>query len=241
MFRLPCSDCGGGVLTHGRGDRHTQEVFRSLDAREQSLIDGMTARRLVLPPNREIVGAGAVGAGLFLIGEGWAFRYTRVGVGCRQIVDFLLPGEIVGLQAALLGVFDHSVRSLTTVRLTSLEPRLVGTAFETAPELALRFARHLAAEARRVEGLMAAMGCRDALGRLCFLALSLYRRQIDVDPGDCPFPLRRQHLADALGLTGAHVNRTLNRLRRERIATIERGRLAIHDLPRLEELAGVSA
>ena len=228
------------MLTHRRGDRHTQEVFRSLDARDQNLVDGMITRHVALPPNREIVGAGEVGAGLFVVSDGWAFRYCRIGGDCRQIVDFLLPGEIIGLQAALLGLYEHSVRSLTAVQLTRLEPRLVGAAFETAPELALRFARHLGAEARRVEALMAAMGCRDALGRLAFLALSLYRRQVDADPKNCPFPLRRQHLADALGLTGAHVNRTLNRLRRENLATIERGRLAIHDLGRLEELAGTA-
>ena len=199
----------------------------------------MTTRRIALPPNRDIVGAGEVGAGLFVVTEGWAYRYCRVGGNCRQIVDFMLPGEIIGLQAALLGMFEHSVRSLTAVKLTALDPRLVGTAFETAPQLALRFARHLGAEARRVEALMSAIGCRDALGRLAFLALNLYRRQAGAAPGNCPFPLRRQHLADALGLTGAHVNRTLNRLRREEVATIERGRLAIRDLARLEELAGL--
>ncbi|HEX3538638.1 MAG TPA: cyclic nucleotide-binding domain-containing protein, partial [Stellaceae bacterium] len=90
------------MLTHRRGDRHTQEVFRSLAEREQRLVDEMTARQVSLPPNREIVSAGEVGAGLFIVGEGWAFRYCRIGVGCRQIVDFLLPGEIIGLQAALL-------------------------------------------------------------------------------------------------------------------------------------------
>jgi CRP-like cAMP-binding protein len=227
-------------LTHRRGDRHTQEVFRALAEREQSLVDGMTTRQVSLPPNREIVSAGEVGAGLFIVSDGWAFRYCRIGADCRQIVDFLLPGEIIGLQAALLGMFEHSVRSLTSVKLTRLEPRLVGTAFETTPELALRFARHLGAEARRVEALMTAMGCRDALGRLAFLALDLYRRQADADPQHCPFPLRRQHLADSLGLTGAHVNRTLNRLRRDGVATIDRGWLAIHDLGRLEELAGTS-
>jgi CRP-like cAMP-binding protein len=199
----------------------------------------MTTRQVSLPPNREIVSAGEVGAGLFIVSDGWAFRYCRIGSDCRQIVDFLLPGEIIGLQAALLGMFEHSVRSLTAVKLTRLEPRLVGTAFETTPELALRFARHLGAEARRVEALMTAMGCRDALGRLAYLALDLYRRQADADPQHCPFPLRRQHLADALGLTGAHVNRTVNRLRRDGVATIERGRLAIHDLGGLEELAGI--
>ena len=232
---------GGGVLTHKRSDRHTQDVFRSLDAPAQKLLEEMTVREVALPPNREIVSAGEVGAGLFVVNEGWAFRYCRSSAGCRQIVDFLLPGEIIGLQGALLGMFEHSVRSLTAITLTRMEPRLVGAAFETAPGLALRFARHLGAEACRVESLMAAMGCRDALGRLAFLALSLFRRQPNADPNNCPFPLRRQHLADALGLTGAHINRTLNRLERERIATLGRGRLMIHDLARLGELAGAAS
>ena len=73
--------------------------------------------------------------------------------------------------------------------------------------------------------------------------LSLYLRQrhsFRVDPLDCPFPLRRQHMADALGLTGAHVNRTLNRLRQDAIAVVDKDRLAIRDVPRLSALAGSS-
>ena len=62
-----------------------------------------------------------------------------------------------------------------------------------------------------------------------------------VDPLDCPFPLRRQHMADALGLTGAHINRTLNRLRDDGVAVIENQRLAIRDFPRLAALAGTPA
>ena len=50
------------------------------------------------------------------------------------------------------------------------------------------------------------IGCSDALGRIAFLMLNLYQRQAaraETDPLTCPFPLRRQHLADALGLTRA--------------------------------------
>ena len=77
------------------------------------------------------------------------------------------------------------------------------------------------------------IGCSDAVGRIAFLMLSLYHRQAaraEIDPLACPFPLRRQHLADALGLTGAHINRTLNRLREEGIALLENQLLSIRDL-----------
>src|SRR5215207_67073 len=229
------------VLARGRSDRFTQDVFRSLGEREGSLLDSLSGRAAALPPNRLLVSEGEVGAGLFRISRGWAYRYRNSSEGCRQLLDFLLPGEIVGLQAALLGVLDHSVRSLTPLRVSVLDARLVGEAFNHEPELALRLARHAVAEASRTDELLTVIGCCDAVERIAFLMVSLYRRQAwrgAVDPHDCPFPLRRQHMADALGLTGAHINRTLNRLRADGIVSIDTHRLTIRDLPRLETLAG---
>ncbi len=231
-------------MARGRSARYTEDVFRSLGERESALVGRLTLRSLALPPNRLLIGEGEVGAGIFRIAAGWAYRFRRDGDGCRQILDFLMAGELVGLQAALLGVSEHSVRSLTPLRVSVLDSRLVADAFHQEPNLALRLARHVAAEAARVDELLTIVGCGDAVQRLAFLMLSLFRRQQrrqPVDPLDCPFPLRRQHMADALGLTGAHINRTLNRLREDGIASIEGQRLAIRDLPRLAALAGAAA
>ena len=227
----------------GRSDRYTQDVFRSPGEREAALIKAMTMRSAILAPNRELVSAGEVGVGIFQVARGWAYRFRRAENGGRQILDFLMPGEIVGLQAALLGVIDHSVCSLTPLCARVLDGRILSEAFRNEPDLALRLARYVAAEAARIDEMLTVIGCCDAVGRLAFLMLSLYRRQLRacrIDPLDCPFPLRRQHMADALGLTGAHINRTLDRLRQEGIATVEGQRLAILDLPRLAALAGIS-
>jgi CRP-like cAMP-binding protein len=188
-------------------------------------------------------GEGEIGGAIYLILDGWAYRY-RQRDGRRQILDFLLPGELVGLQAALLGRSEHSVHSLTKLQVRVLDARLVTDAVRNAPELTLRLARHVAAEACRVDELLSAVGSGRAIERMAFLMLSLCRRQTGrggVDPLDCPFPLRRQHMADALGLTGAHINRMLNHLRDDNIAVTNNGRLSIRDLPRLTDLAGQSA
>lgn len=232
------------VVPRGRSDRYTQDVFRSLEERETGLIEALTVRSAVLPPNRPLVSEGEVGIALYRIERGWAYRFRRVTNGSRQILDFLMPGEIVGLQASLLGVIEHSVRSLTPLRVSALDGRLVSEAFHKAPKLALRLARHVAAEASRTDEMLTVIGCGDAVERLAWLMLSLYRRQVrngEVDPRDCPFPLRRQHMADALGLTGAHINRTLNRLRADGIARVENQRLVIQDLDRLAALARSAA
>jgi CRP-like cAMP-binding protein len=230
-------------VSSGRSDRYTQDVFRSLPSGEAALINSLTGRGISLPANRDLIAEGEVGAGVFRIERGWAYRFRRAGPQCRQILDFLLPGEIVGLQAALLGVLEHSVRSLTPLRAVAFDARLLTDAFQGEPGLALRLARHVATEASRGDEMLTVIGCGGALERLAFLMVSLYRRQSyagTVNPADCPFPLRRQHIADALGLTGAHVNRTLNRMAAEGIATIENHRLRIGDFPRLLALAGGS-
>lgn len=225
-------------------DRYTQNVFRSIGAREAALVEAMAVNSTVLAANRMLVNEGEVGIGLYLVARGWAYRFRRAGNGGRQILDFVLPGEIVGLQAGLLGVIEHSVCTLTPLRARLLDGRILSEAFRNEPDLALRLARYVAAEASRIDELLTVVGCCNAAERLAFLMLSLYRRQEHlgtVDPRDCPFPLRRQHMADSLGLTGAHINRTLNRLRHEGIAAIERQRLSILDLPRLAALAGIPA
>jgi CRP-like cAMP-binding protein len=232
------------AVARARSDRYTQDVFRSLPDREDALVEEMSLRSTSLPANRLLASEGEVGLGLFRIVRGWAYRYRSCTNGNRQILDFVMPGEIVGLQAALLGVMDHSVRSLTPLRAVVLDARLVGDAFRSEPALALRFAQHVAAESSRVDEMLTVIGCGDAVERLAFLMVTLCRRQArlgPVDPLDCPFPLRRQHMADALGLTGAHINRTLNRLRDDRVASVENQRLAIYDFPRLAALAGTPA
>ena len=223
-----------------RSGRYTQDVFHSLGNSEQQLLEALTGRSLSLPPNRLLVDKGEVGVVLYRITSGWGYRYRSGGGGCRHILDFLMPGELVGLQAALLGVLDHSVRSLTPLQASTIDARLVSEAFRSEPHLAARLSRHVAAEASRVDELLTVIGCSDAVGRIAYLMLSLYQRQAaraEIDPRACPFPLRRQHMADTLGLTGAHINRTLNRLRADGIARIDNQCLSILDLPRLTELA----
>src|SRR3954447_4004159 len=230
------------TVVAARSGRYTQDVFQSLGKSEEQLLESLTGRSVSLPPNRLLVDKGEVGVVLYRITSGWAYRFrSSGGDGCRHILDFLMPGELVGLQAALLGVLDHSVRSLTSLQVSTIDARLVGEAFRSEPNLAMRLARHVAAEASRVDELLTVIGCSDAVGRIAYLMLSLYRRQAaraEIDPRACPFPLRRQHLADTLGLTGAHINRTLNRLREDGIAHIDNQTLAILDLPKLTELAG---
>jgi CRP/FNR family transcriptional regulator, anaerobic regulatory protein len=215
-------------------------LSREVDAEDLSFAAELKLGSLVVPANRDVIQAGEVGGPVQIIQRGWAFRYKRWADGRRQILDFLLPGDIVGLESGLLGMSDHSVRALIEVELCQLDSQRLDDIFRGHVRLALALVKLQSAEARRMDERLAVIGRRSAIERLAFLMLDLYERQRRHGAGgkSCPFPLRRQHMADATGLTGAHINRTLNALRRERVATIEEGALVIRDLPALARLAG---
>src|SRR3989440_3855834 len=99
----------------------------------------------------------------------------------------------------------------------------------------------LMAEGRwRGDRLATSIGRLDAQGRICVLLLDLYdrlRRHGLISRMTYNLPLTQEQIADHLGLTLVHVNRTLRRLREERIAIIDRQGVIIMDLDRLRKIA----
>ena len=71
------------MVARGRGDRFTQDVFRSLPEPEQALIDRFSLRTVALVPNRDLISEGEVGVGLFQIVNGWAYRFRREANGAK--------------------------------------------------------------------------------------------------------------------------------------------------------------
>jgi CRP-like cAMP-binding protein len=222
---------------------YQQFAIRQFSSDELAFLDDIKLGNVALPANQDLIQAGEVGGHLFLIAEGWAFRYKRMPDGRRLILDFLLPGDLVGVQSGLLGMIDHSVRSLTPARLCIVDGRRLDEMYRSFPELALLLAKHFAVQERRIDARLTVLGRGTALERLAFLMVELFERQQRqgaTNGWSCPFPLRRQHLADASGLTGAHVNRTLNLLREDGLAALGQGTLTLLDPQRLARLSGRS-
>ena len=216
--------------------------FRELPESEFAFVSELKLGSTTLPANRDVMQTGEVGGNLAVVQEGWAFRYRTWPDGKRQILDFLLPGDLIGLQSGLLGMVDHSVRALTSLKLCVVDGRAVDQLFRSRPHVALALAKHSALEERRLDIRLAVIGQRNAVERLAYLMIELFERQRRPSGAQtCPFPLRRQHIADAVGLTGAHVNRTLNVLRQRRLATVAESVLTIQDLSELLRLSGYVA
>ncbi len=185
----------------------------------------------------EIIAQGESDAELYTLFSGWAFRSRTLPDGRRQILNFLLPGDLIGLQAHLLEAADHAVEALTDVELCRFPRRKIWTLFERAPAFAYELAWLGAREENLVDDNLTSVGQRSARERMAALLLSLDRRcrQLGlVSDGGFAFPLTRTHLADALGLSVVHTIKTWSHLRRIGLIGFAGGRLTLLN-PRLTE------
>ncbi len=229
-MHMPCIDCR----------LRQRSCFRPFSTGELASISVLKTGHVSLPAKQDIVHEGEVGGALYTLYEGWAFRYKKLPGGGRQIFDLVLPGEIIGLSSALLGTIRHSVQTLTPASLCVMAGFPLVELLRQHIDLTLDLLRWRVEEEHRADIRLALLGRRKPLQRIGYLMLELFDRlrRLEIADGTiCPFPLQRQHLADATGLSMIHLNRTLSRLRDDRLATIEDKMLIIFDRRRLAELS----
>jgi len=174
--------------------------------------------------------------------EGWAFRYQTLEDGRRQIVDFVLPGDIVlGTGAScqtLYGVVALSPCTWVTMSREGFLGRLVNE-----PALSIKLVDMLSSGQVRAFEQMTSIGRRTARERVAHLILELARRAqrtaADCERVEITMPLMLSHIGDALGLATETVCRCLGELKRAGILVFGAGRLEILDLDGLSELAGL--
>lgn len=179
---------------------------------------------------------------LFTLYSGWAFSFKHFGDGRRQILSFLLPGDPIILESLCFPnrPMPYAVRSLTDVSLCVFALRdmielakATESQIETVSSAAWKYTD---ATSRRMMDL----GHRSAIGRISRLLVEIEDRLSErggVQDGQFYFPIRQDHMADALGLTTVYVNRTLDRLRKDGIIEFERDRMNILDHATLRKIA----
>jgi CRP-like cAMP-binding protein len=170
-----------------------------------------------------------------------ACRYRLMPDGRRQILTFLIPGDLFGLHAFLLKVMDHSVGTLVPTRLAWISRATAFDLFEHHPRIgAALWWSALQQDAINRERIVA-LGRRSAGGRVAYLLCELVWRLGAVGLGAdhaIQLPLTQIELADTLGLTAVHINRVLQGMRRDALIALENRRLVLRDVEKLQEIAG---
>lgn len=216
-------------------------VFRPFSAAELSFVSQFKTDHIVVAPRVDIIQEDEVGGPAYTLFEGWAIRYHRLPRGARQILDIVLPGDMIGLASALLGTVRHSVQALTPATLCVLSGRTLPELFAENPGFALNIMQTRVEEEQRADVRLSLLGRSNAEQRIGYLMLETFdrlRQRGMVNGGStCPFPLQRRDIADAAGISRVHVARTLERLREQRLAIIQDGILVLLDRARLVDVA----
>jgi CRP-like cAMP-binding protein len=215
-------------------------LFKPITAEELDVINDLKKEHVALTAGSEIISAGDPSPEMFTLYAGWAFRYKMLPDGRRQILNFLLPGDLLGLQAAMFDAASHAVEALTDVQLCKLPRRGIWALFGEMPGLAFDVTWLGAREEGFVDENLTSVGRRTAAERVAALIITLYKRAqaLDLVAGNSfEFPPTQQHIADALGLSLVHTNKTLARLRRMGMFTRSNGIMTLTNPRALERVA----
>jgi CRP-like cAMP-binding protein len=158
---------------------------------------------------------GSHSANLYTLLSGWAFRYKSLPDGRRQILNYLLPGDLLGLQGSVLGEMEHSVEALSPLVLCVFQRNRLSELFSNYPGLGFDVTWLAASEERMLDEHLLSLGRRTAVERAAYLIAFLHQRAASV--GTSPtkslyLPINQQHVADTLGLSIVHTNKTLRKL-----------------------------
>lgn len=214
--------------------------FVALSADELEVLDGLHRRRRSFVVGVDLVFQGQTNAAAYILADGWVCSYKLLSDGTRQIVDFQIPGDFLGLRSVLFRTADHNIEPVTAINASEVLRSDLLNVISNTPRLATAVLWAASRDEAMVVEHLIGIGRRDALERTAHFLLELSARLILVGRGTrtgFACPLTQYHLADALGLSAIHVNRVLRELREAGLLTFQKGQVLIHDFDRLVDLA----
>lgn len=212
-----------------------------LSPEERLTLDDLQSQRLSLPPHQDFLRDGEPVVSCFILREGWAIRYILLSDGRRQILSFVLPGDIVGLTRSLQYRATCSAASLTACELSPVGAQRVAEVAAASPLLRAGFDWCAERDASILGDQALRLGRLNAFERVCHLILELWHRLDQIGDvardGSIDFPLTQSVIADTLGLSVVHVNRQFRAMREEGLVELSQRRLQIKDAERMARLS----
>lgn len=193
----------------------------------------------------------------YVIRSGWACCHWRLVDGRRQILQFFLKGDMIGIVPLLANVSEHrqnaerqpirtsyTVTALTPVEAVPIESALAKTALKCFPDVCDALSSRIADSTNELLARrLTTLGQCNARERMAVLFLELWLRQIELGVADetgFPLPVNQTSVGDALGLTAVHVSRTLGKFEDDGILSATQDgpkRIRVYDGMRLRRIA----
>lgn len=219
-------------------------LFVPMTPEELAFMRRFKTGEIGLPPGAPLMREGERSPALFTVLSGMGTRSVLLQDGRRQVINFVFPGDFVGLQSGLMGEAKHSAHATTPMVVCTFARDRLWETFRDHPSRAYDMTWISAVEEHFLGETIATLGQRDATERMAWAFYRIWQRLSAVGlvrDGAVPLPFRQHDVADAMGLSLVHTNKTVARLRREGLAFWFGGRLSIPDPARLAAVAGLPA
>jgi CRP-like cAMP-binding protein len=221
------------------------EQFTSFTPEQRDRLDALVAlKQREVAAQQDIIADGAHSDYCHVLLTGLACRYKILAGGERQIMAFLVPGDLCDAEIFILKKMDHAVGTLTpstTAMIHATEmKKLLREVSSISEALWWGTMTDLAVLRERIVDL----GGRDASERIAHMLYEMlvrYRVSGSATDLSMDFPLTQVDLADATGLTPSHVNRVLQRFREDGLIELRSRTLTITNPPRLKSLGQFDA
>ena len=179
--------------------------------------------------------------GLYTLLDGALMRYRPAPEGTRQIVNIMFPGDLIGIQGLHDEPFQHVVEALMPVRLCRFDSRDLDALIGSDPGLGHDLVWMAAKEESALESHLVALGKRRATKRIAYLASFILDRSFETglspSPSAVQLPITQAQIADMLGLSHVHCNRSIQQLRAEGLVRWDQSGLATDNLELLRDHA----
>lgn len=216
------------------------ELRSPLSARDRSSILNLPVTTQTSEARSYVVREGDVPTQCGILVRGFAFRQKLTSDGERQIVAIILPGEALDFQHLFLRVADHSVQMMTRGEVAFVPQNDLQALMQSSPAINRAVLMKAMVEASIFREWVLNVGRRSARARiahvLCELGVRLDRVGLARDYG-YHLPMTQEELADAVGLTPVHVNRTLMALEAENLVSRTRRQISFPDWQQLRIIA----
>jgi CRP-like cAMP-binding protein len=227
---VPCEECPLRAL----------KTFRPFEKQELAFVSRFKRGELAVDKGATVLFEGHHSAHLYTVLSGWAFRYKLLHDGRRQILNYVMPGDLTGLQGSLTGEMQHSVEALSPMLLCVFEREKLFELYRNHPGLAFDITWIAAREEQILDEALLSLGRRSAIERAAYLLafLASRARTVGLYGGrKTLIPITQQHLADTLGLSLVHTNKTIRKLADRGLLSWREGGCEITDLERLMAIA----
>ena len=215
--------------------------LRPLEEHQLAFMQGFKEGEVALARGDLLISEGQSHQQLYTLLGGVLIRWRSLDDGRRQIVNFMFPGDLVGLQSAFDEPTAHAVEALVDARLCRFPRGRFTELIASHPGLGYDITWLAAQEEAALEGHIVSLGQRSARERVTYLAVWLLdRAQATCLAGDeniVSLPITQAQIADMLGLSLVHTNRTVRQLHREGLVDWKSRTIHVPDLARAADFA----